>query len=78
MEERLASTRKSSAQTFDSNVVTLRRELVQKLEMVMLLDHPYASSKDLEARLWKGVFYKVIDDYRKQGKLVGVSFLFGV
>lgn len=41
---------------------------------MLLLNLPYALANDVEIRLWKGVFYKVIEDFRRRSKAVSGIF----
>jgi len=51
---------------FDKNVVTIRNNLKECYEKLIINHYEFASSKDVEQNLWKVVFYRIIEEYRKK------------
>eukprot|EP01117_Protostelium_nocturnum_P004466 TRINITY_DN1608_c0_g1_i2.p1 TRINITY_DN1608_c0_g1~~TRINITY_DN1608_c0_g1_i2.p1 ORF type:complete len:627 (-),score=230.88 TRINITY_DN1608_c0_g1_i2:106-1986(-) len=51
---------------FDKNVVQIRNMLKSNYEQIIFLNYEFACEKDVEVFLWKSVFYKVIEEYRKR------------
>lgn len=51
---------------FDKSVANVRNNIRDAYSELLFLDFDYACSKDVEQNLWKIVFYKVIEEYRKQ------------
>ncbi|GES74847.1 protein SMG7 [Rhizophagus clarus] len=55
-----------SRSIFDKQVATLRSKLRDTYEKIIFLDYEFAQSKEVEQNLWKNVYYKVIEDFRKK------------
>ncbi|RIA88754.1 hypothetical protein C1645_877171 [Glomus cerebriforme] len=55
-----------SRSIFDKQVATLRSKLRDTYEKVIFLDYELAQAKEVEQNLWKYVYYKVIEDFRKK------------
>jgi len=55
-----------SRSIFDKQVATLRSKLRDTYEKIIFLDYELAQSKEVEQNLWKYVYYKVIEDFRKK------------
>ncbi|CAB4440555.1 unnamed protein product [Rhizophagus irregularis] len=55
-----------SRSIFDKQVATLRSKLRDIYEKIIFLDYEFAQSKEVEQNLWKYVYYKVIEDFRKK------------
>ncbi|CAI2174764.1 16152_t:CDS:10 [Funneliformis geosporum] len=55
-----------SRSIFDKHVATLRSKLRDTYEKIIFLDYELAQSKEVEQNLWKNVYYKVIEDFRKK------------
>ncbi|CAG8573202.1 12547_t:CDS:10 [Ambispora leptoticha] len=56
-------------QPFDKEVATVRSKLRDNYEKIIFLDFDFAQVKDIEQSLWKYVFYRVIEEYRKRIRL---------
>ncbi|CAG8511060.1 1139_t:CDS:10 [Ambispora gerdemannii] len=56
-------------QPFDKEVATVRSKLRDSYEKIIFLDFDFAQVKDIEQSLWKYVFYRVIEEYRKRIRL---------
>ena len=54
------------------NILHLR--LRDTYEKIIFLDYELAQSKEVEQNLWKYVYYKVIEDFRKKIRAVSVHF----
>jgi hypothetical protein len=65
LEHRLKSLMKSS-QPDEKSMRPVRISLRDSYEKLLLLDHKYATESQVEQSLWKLVFYKRIEDYRKR------------
>ncbi|CAG8573828.1 16237_t:CDS:10, partial [Funneliformis mosseae] len=55
-----------SRSIFDKQVATLRSKLRDTYEKIIFLDYELSQSKEVEQNLWKNVYYKVIEDFRKK------------
>ncbi|RHZ69848.1 hypothetical protein Glove_277g38 [Diversispora epigaea] len=51
---------------YDKEVTTLRINLRDHYERIIFLDFEFSQSKEIEQILWKYVYYKFIEDYRKR------------
>jgi len=51
---------------FDKNVVTIRNNLKVCYEKLVINHYDFSASRDVEQNLWKAVFYKIIEEYRKK------------
>jgi hypothetical protein len=65
LEHRLKTLLKSS-QPDEKSMRPVRLSLRDNYEKLILLDHKYATESQVEQSLWKLVFYKRIEDYRKR------------
>ncbi|ORX89026.1 hypothetical protein K493DRAFT_72545 [Basidiobolus meristosporus CBS 931.73] len=52
--------------SFHDECVILRSRIKTLYEQIVFLDYEFASIKEVEMNLWKTVFYKVIEDYRRK------------
>jgi hypothetical protein len=50
----------------DRNITLLRNNIRDNFEQVLFLNYEFAISKDVEQSIWKSVFYRVIEEYRKR------------
>ncbi|CAG8643576.1 20194_t:CDS:10 [Dentiscutata erythropus] len=51
---------------FDKQVATVRTKLRENYERIIFLDYEFAQSKEVEQNLWKYVYYKFIEEFRKR------------
>ncbi|CAG8528945.1 9589_t:CDS:10, partial [Scutellospora calospora] len=51
---------------FDRQVATVRSKLREHYERIIFLDYEFAQSKEVEQNLWKYVYYKFIEEFRKR------------
>ncbi|KAF0491318.1 Protein SMG7 [Gigaspora margarita] len=51
---------------FDKQVATVRTKLREHYERIIFLDYEFAQSKEVEQNLWKYVYYKFIEEFRKR------------
>jgi hypothetical protein len=51
---------------FDRSISALRNNIRDNYEQIIFLDYDFAVSKDVEQSIWKTVFYRVIEEYRKK------------
>jgi len=51
---------------FDPSVRTIRTQLRDQYVTVLINDYALAKAKDVEACMWKSVFYKPIEEFRKR------------
>nr|CAG8437562.1 3947_t:CDS:10 [Entrophospora candida] len=51
---------------FDKQIATLRSKLRDTFVNIIFLDYEFAQSREVEANLWKYVYYKAIEDFRKK------------
>jgi len=50
---------------FDKSVISIRNAIMELYENIIFMDYDFATEKDIEMLLWKTVFYKMIEEYRK-------------
>ncbi|CAG8627983.1 11866_t:CDS:2, partial [Acaulospora colombiana] len=65
LEERLRQVSKHKP-PYDKQVTALRISLRDHYERIVLLDYELSQSKEVEQNLWKYVYYKFIEEYRKK------------
>ncbi|KAK9766895.1 hypothetical protein K7432_003684 [Basidiobolus ranarum] len=51
---------------FHDEAVILRSRIKTLYEQIVFMDYEFATLKEVEINLWKTVFYKVIEDYRRK------------
>ena len=47
-------------------VIALRQNLCSRVETLLKMDIEFSASKELEILIWKPVFYKRIEEFRKR------------
>ncbi|KAK3273297.1 hypothetical protein CYMTET_18454 [Cymbomonas tetramitiformis] len=52
--------------SFDPEVRSIRNKLRDMYEQLLFIDYPFAQEKDVEQSLWKGIFYRRIEEFRKR------------
>eukprot|EP01103_Thecamoeba_quadrilineata_P017717 TRINITY_DN6415_c0_g1_i1.p1 TRINITY_DN6415_c0_g1~~TRINITY_DN6415_c0_g1_i1.p1 ORF type:complete len:800 (+),score=151.54 TRINITY_DN6415_c0_g1_i1:67-2466(+) len=58
---------------FDNSVIEIRNSIRDQLERILFEDYDYAVSKDIEQTLWKTLFYRSIEEFRKRMKNIAAE-----
>lgn len=51
---------------FDKEVINIRNSIKNNYVEILFGNYDFASSKEIEQNLWKNIFYKMIEEYRKR------------
>jgi predicted transcriptional regulator len=65
LEKQLRTASKANG-PLDKSAFQLRDALRESYEKLVFSDYEFATSKDVEINLWKNVYYKVIEEFRKR------------
>lgn len=65
LEKELANALRKTKDISDKSITNLRNTIQKNYEQIMFTDIAFSSSKDVDQLLWKAVFYRPIEEFRK-------------